>query len=61
MFGSKLETRRYEDRIQKYESVPVQEGKILFYGHSFFTKCSWITNCPENPLLEDCVRIKDGS
>lgn len=61
MFGSKLEIRRYEDRIQKYESIPVQEGKILFYGHSFFTKCSWITNCPENPLLEDCVRMKDGS
>ena len=61
MFGSKLRVKRFEDRIQKYESVPVQEGKILFYGHSLFTRCSWITNYQENPKLEDCVRMKDGS
>ena len=60
MFGSKLDVRRFEDRIEKYESVPIQEGKILFYGHSFFTKCSWITNAQENPKLEECVRMKDG-
>ena len=61
MFGSRLIVRRFEDRIQKYESVPVQEGMILFYGHSLFTRCSWITNFRENPKLEDCVRMKDGS
>jgi lysophospholipase L1-like esterase len=61
MFGSKLEVRRFENRIEKYESVPIQEGKILFYGHSLFTRCSWITNFQENPKLEDCVRMKDGS
>jgi lysophospholipase L1-like esterase len=61
MFGSKLEVRRFEDRILKYESVPVQTGKILFYGHSLFTRCSWITKRQENPKLEEEVRMKDGS
>ena len=61
MFGSRLKVKRFEDRILKYESVPIQEGKILFYGDSYFTRCSWITNFQENPKLEDCVRMKDGS
>ena len=61
MFGSRLRVKRFEDRIEKYESVPVAEGKILFYGHSLFTRCSWITTFQENPKLEDCVRMKDGS
>ena len=61
MFGSRLEVKRFEDRILKYESVPVQTGKILFYGHSLFTRCSWITKRQENPKLEEEVRMKDGS
>ena len=28
MFGSKLEIRRFEDRIEKYEAVPVQNVEI---------------------------------
>ena len=63
MFGSRLEVRRFEKSIEKYESVPVQTGKILFYGHSLFTRCSWIfkTGTNPNPLLEEEVRMKDGS
>lgn len=61
MFGSKLKIRKFDDRIEKYEAVPVVTGKILFYGHSLFTRCSFITNFKENPLLEDEVRMKDGS
>ncbi len=62
MFGSKLEVRRFEDRIEKYEAVPVQTGKILFYGHSLFTRCSFITIAgKDNPMLEESVRMKDGS
>ena len=63
MFGSRLEVRKLESRIEKYESVPVQTGKILFYGHSLFTHCSWIFRPQTNtkPLLEDNVRMKDGS
>lgn len=61
MFGSKLKVRRFESRIEAYESVPVQTGKILFYGHSLFTRCSFITKHQENPMLENEVRMKDGS
>lgn len=62
MFGSRLEVRRFEDRIEKYEAVPVQTGKILFYGHSLFTRCSFITIAgKDNPKLEEEVRMKDGS
>jgi lysophospholipase L1-like esterase len=61
MFGSKLKVRRFDDRIARYEAVPVQKGKILFYGHSLFTRCSFITRHQENPMLEEEVRMKDGS
>jgi len=62
MFGSRLVVRRFEDRIEKYESMPVQTGKILFYGHSLFTRCSSITIAGrDNPMLEESVRMKDGS
>ena len=61
MFGSKLKIRRFEDRITRYESFPVEKGKILFYGHSLFTRCSAITNSKDNPKLELEVRMKDGS
>ena len=62
MFGSKLRVKRFEDRILAYESVPIETGKILFYGHSLFTRCSFITQAgKDNPRLVDEVRMKDGS
>ena len=64
MFGSRLKVKRFEDRILAYESKPLEEetGKILFYGHSLFTRCSWITQAgKDNPKLVDEVRMKDGS
>ena len=61
MYGSRLEVKRFEDRIVKHEAYPVEEGMILFYGHSLFTRCSNITNFKENPMIEECVRMKDGS
>ena len=62
MFGSKVKVNEFEDVIRQYESVPVQTGKILFYGHSLFTRCSFVsTVVPKNPLLEEEVRMKDGS
>jgi len=61
MFGTKLNVREFESRILKYEAVPVVTGKILFYGHSLFTRCSFITKHQENPMLEESVRMKDGS
>ncbi|MBR2309596.1 MAG: hypothetical protein IKA47_03575 [Oscillospiraceae bacterium] len=61
MYGSRLEVKRFEDRIVKHEAYPVEEGKILFYGHSLFTRCSNITNFKQNPMIEECVRMKDGT
>jgi lysophospholipase L1-like esterase len=62
MFGSKLRVKRFEDRVLAYESVPIETGKILFYGHSLFTRCSFITQAgKDNPRLVDEVRMKDGS
>ncbi|MBR2634853.1 MAG: hypothetical protein IKD31_04675 [Clostridia bacterium] len=61
MYGSKLKVKRFEDRITRYESLPVETGKILFYGHSLFTRCSFITGSKDNPVLEEEVRMKDGS
>lgn len=62
MFGSRLKVKRFEDRVLAYESVPVETGKILFYGHSLFTRCSFITKAGvDNPKLVDEVRMKDGS
>ena len=61
MYGSRLEVKRFEDRIVKHEAYPVEENMILFYGHSLFTRCSNITNFKANPNLEECVRMKDGS
>jgi len=61
MFGSKLRVRKFENRVEKYEAVPVETGKILFYGHSLFTHCSFISSRKENPKLVERVRMKDGS
>ncbi|MBR2634851.1 MAG: hypothetical protein IKD31_04665 [Clostridia bacterium] len=61
MYGSRLKVKRFENRITRYESMPMVKGKILFYGHSLFTRCSVITSFKENPVLEEEVRMKDGS
>lgn len=61
MYGSRLEVKRFEDRIIKHEAYPVEENMILFYGHSLFTRCSNITNFKQNPMIEEEVRMKDGS
>jgi lysophospholipase L1-like esterase len=60
MYGSKLEIRRFDKSIARYEAQPVKKGMILLYGHSLFTRCQ-----PENrwgnPNVEEEVRMKDGS
>ena len=62
MYGSKLRVKRFESSILQYEAEPVVKGKILFYGHSLFTRCSFISKYgQDNPKLIDEVRMKDGS
>jgi lysophospholipase L1-like esterase len=65
MFGSKLKVRHYEKAVQRYEERPVETGKILFYGDSLFTRCSY-TYCEDNPekglpILEEKLLAKDGT
>lgn len=60
MFGSKLEVKRFEDRIVKYEQQPIETGRILLYGHSMFTRCQ-PNNKWGNPNIEEHVLMKDGS
>ncbi len=61
MFGSKLEVRKFEKTILKYEAMPKVEGKILLYGHSLFTRCSPVRSVVENPNIEEELRMNDGS
>lgn len=35
--GVPVDLTRFEDKIQEYEGYPVEKGKILLYGSSFFT------------------------
>ena len=51
--------RRLEEKyVIPCESVPVEKGKILFYGPSNFTRWNpkW-----DNPRLEDEILMKDGT
>ncbi len=61
MFGSKLEVRRFESTVKKYESRDVEEvkGRILLYGHSLFTRCAQ-NNSWGNPSMEEMVLGKNG-
>ena len=62
MFGCKVDVRSMEDRVKRLEAYPVEKGRILFYGHSLFTRCSVEPiNHWGHPVLEDSVLAKDGS
>lgn len=62
MFGTKVKIKSMEDRVARLESYPVKKGRILFYGHSLFTRCSIEPiNHWGHPVLEECVLAKDGS
>ena len=64
MFGLRLDLDRYAEQVGWIEERPVETGKILFYGDSFFAHSSFTyrRRKPENPkpILEDAVRMKDG-
>lgn len=65
MFGIKRYSRHYEEAAQRYESRPLETGKILFFGDSFFTRCSdfYCANHPEkgHAPLEKTLLMRDGS
>ena len=48
-----------EKEIVKYEEEPIEKGKILFYGHSVFTR--WGSPKWGYRRLDEDIRMKDGS
>ena len=59
MFDIPMDLRSLEQEIIAYEQAPIEKGKIMFYGHSLFTR--W--GAPEwgYRRMEDDIRRKDGS
>lgn len=61
MFDIPMDLRSLEASIEAYEQQPIEKGKILFYGHSLFTRWGsgkWAEQI--RPMAED-LRAKDGS
>jgi lysophospholipase L1-like esterase len=48
-----------EDRVIAYEQEPIVKGKILFYGHSLFTR--WGSPKWGYRRMDEDIRMKDGS
>lgn len=58
MFEIPMDFHLLEKYIINYEKEPVEKGKILFYGHSLFTR--WAASYGNIPL-EEMITMKDGS
>lgn len=58
MYDIKIPINKYEKEIIAYEEKGIQEGLIMFYGDSYFTR--WSAKYG-NRELEDDIRMKDGS
>ena len=58
MYDIPIELNLREKSIVAYEQEPIEEGKILFYGHSLFTR--WGPKWEHRRMDED-IRMKDGS
>ncbi len=59
MFDTQINLKWLEKEIVKYESDPVEKDKILFYGHSLFTR--WGGAAWGYRRLDQDIRMKDGS
>ncbi len=59
MFDIPMDLKYLEDSIVAYEQEPIEKGKIMFYGHSLFTR--WGHPNWGFRRLEDDIRMKDGS
>lgn len=61
MFDIPMDLRSLEKEIVAYEQEPIEKGRILFYGHSLFTRWGsgkWAEKV--RPMAQD-LRMKDGS
>ena len=59
MYDIPIQLNWLENSILEYEQEPVQTGKILFYGHSLFTR--WGHPKYGYRRLDEDIRMKDGS
>ena len=59
MYDIPFQVNWLENEILKYEQEPIEKGKILFYGHSFFTR--WSSPKWGYRRLDEDIRMKDGS
>ena len=58
MYDIPIDLKSLEDEIIAYEQEPIVTGKILFYGHSLFTR--WKDIPWGNHRLDEDIRGKDG-
>ena len=59
MFDTLIPLNWLEKEIVAYEQEPIEKGKILFYGHSLFTR--WGNPSWGYRRLDEDIRMKDGS
>ena len=59
MFDIPMQLKSLEASIEKYEQEPIEKGKILFYGHSLFTR--WGAEKWGYRRMDADIRMKDGS
>ena len=59
LFNIEKNLKSLEDSVVAYEQEPIEKGKILFYGHSLFTR--WGSPKYGYRRLDEDIRMKDGS
>ena len=59
MFDIPMDLKSLESSIVAYEQEPIEKGKILFYGHSLFTR--WGSPQYGYRRMDQDIRMKDGS
>ena len=59
MFDIPMDLKLLENEIIAYEQEPIEKGKILFYGHSLFTR--WGSPKWGYRRMDEDIRMKDGS
>lgn len=59
MFDIPMDLRSLEKEIIAYEQEPIEKGKIMFYGHSLFTR--WGSPKFGFRRMDQDIRGKDGS
>ena len=59
MFDIPMDLKLLEDEVIALEKEPIEKGKIMFYGHSLFTR--WGHPTFGYRRMDEDIRMKDGS